>query len=374
MQLSLQNFSALVEGMAASVQGAAENFLDLTVGSVLRAVLEANASVALWMQWLIVQALSATRLSTSSGADVDSFGADFSFARLPAVSASGSLAVSRFTPSLAAFLPVGTVVSTADNTQSFMVIADPSNGAYNEVTNGFTLAAGLTSLNVTAVAVVPGSGGNVQRGAISLLGSAVAGVDMVTNTAAFAGGQDAESDTAFKTRFGTYLSSLSKATNGAIGSAVAAIQQGLTYQISENVGQNGATQLGHFVVTVDDGSGRPPASLISTVSQAVDATRPVGTSFVVQGPVVELANISMTLTTAAGTSHSAAVTAVTAAIETYVAGLAVGAMLGYTKLAQLAYEASGSVTNVSAVLLNGGTSDMVPGLFGVARSGTVTVV
>jgi len=68
------------------------------------------------------------------------------------------------------------------------------------------------------------------------------------------------------------------------------------------------------------------------------------------------------------------VAAVTAAIETYIAGLAVGAMLGYTKLAQLAYEASSSVTNVSAVLLNGGTSDMVPGLFGVVRSGTLTVV
>jgi uncharacterized phage protein gp47/JayE len=255
-----------------------------------------------------------------------------------------------------------------------MVVADPTNTAYNQASNGFTLAAGLTSVNMTAVALVPGAAGNVQRGAVSLLGSPVAGVDMVTNSGAFAGGQDAESDTAYKTRFGTYLSSLSKATNGAIGSAVAAIQQGLSYQISENVAQNGATQMGHFVVTVDDGSGHPPASLISTVSQAVDATRPVGTSFIVQGPVVELATISMTLTTAAGTSHSAAVAAVTAAIETYIAGLAVGAMLGYTKLAQLAYEASSSVTNVSAVLLNGGTSDMVPGLFGVVRSGTLTVV
>ena len=36
MQLSLQNFSTLVEGMAAAVQGAAKNLLDLTVGSVLR--------------------------------------------------------------------------------------------------------------------------------------------------------------------------------------------------------------------------------------------------------------------------------------------------------------------------------------------------
>ena len=102
MRLSLQNFSTLVEGMAASVQGAAASLLDLTVGSVLRAILEANAALALWMQWLIVQTLSATRLATSAGADCDSFGADFGFARLPATAASGVVVVSRFTPSLQA--------------------------------------------------------------------------------------------------------------------------------------------------------------------------------------------------------------------------------------------------------------------------------
>jgi hypothetical protein len=42
-------------------------------------------------------------------------------------------------------------------------------------------------------------------------------------------------------------------------------------------------------------------------------------------------------------------------------------------LAQLAYTASASVTNLSAVLLNGGTLDLSPPLFGVIRTGTVTV-
>ena len=43
MQLSLQNFSALVEQAAAAVQGSAAQLLDFTAGSVLRAILEANA-------------------------------------------------------------------------------------------------------------------------------------------------------------------------------------------------------------------------------------------------------------------------------------------------------------------------------------------
>ena len=68
--------------MAAAVQAAATQLLDLTVGSTLRAVLEANASVCLWMQWLILQVLRTTRAATSTGADLDSWMADLSLTPL----------------------------------------------------------------------------------------------------------------------------------------------------------------------------------------------------------------------------------------------------------------------------------------------------
>lgn len=373
MQLSLQNFSTLLENMAAAVQGAAAGLVDLTVGSVLRAILEANASLALWLQWLIVQCLAASRLATSTGADCDSFGADFGFTRLGAVAASGSVTFARFSPGIAAFIPVGTIVSSAGNTMSFLAVADPANPAFSSALNGYTLASGVASVNVAVAAMTPGSAGNLQPGAITTLNSAIAGVDTVTNAAATSGGLDAESDTAFRARFGNYLASLSKATNLAIGSAIAGIQQGLTYTINENINQAGASQLGFFVVTVDDGSGNPPASLLGTVQSIVDAIRPVGTGFAVQGPAVQTANVAMTLVTAAGTSHSAAVAAVAGAVESYIAGLPVGAALSYTRLAQLAYDASSAVTNLSGLLLNGGTADLAPPLFGAIRSGTVAV-
>ena len=53
MQLPLQTFTSLVQGMAAAVQAASARILDLTIGSTLRAILEATASIGLWMQWLI---------------------------------------------------------------------------------------------------------------------------------------------------------------------------------------------------------------------------------------------------------------------------------------------------------------------------------
>lgn len=98
MQLQLQTFATLVGNAAAAVQGGARALVDLTVGSTLRALLEANASVALWMQWLILQVLQATRAATSAGADLDSWMADFTVVRLPATAARGQVSFSRFVP------------------------------------------------------------------------------------------------------------------------------------------------------------------------------------------------------------------------------------------------------------------------------------
>jgi len=126
MQLPLQDFTALVRTQAAAVQGAARGLIDLSVGSVLRAVLEANASVGLWVQWLIVEVLATTRAATSGGADLDSWVADFGLARLPGIPAAGAATFSRTTTGLSAVVPVGALVKTGTGTDalSFGVVAD----------------------------------------------------------------------------------------------------------------------------------------------------------------------------------------------------------------------------------------------------------
>jgi uncharacterized phage protein gp47/JayE len=373
MTLSLQNFTAMVEQMAAAVQGAAAQALDLTVGSTLRSILEANAGLALWLQWLVVQTLQASRLATSTGTDCDSFGADFGFARLPAVPATGTVTFSRFAPILSATIPVGTTVITGDGTQRFTVVADPADAAYSAGAGGYALGAGVGSIDLPVQASAAGTAGNVLPGTVSLLGSSVPGVDTVSNANGFSGGVDAESDDAFRARFGNYLASLTRATPGAVREAVAGVRQGLSVVVSENVDQTGAASPGQFVVTVDDGSGHPSAGLLATVQQAVEAVRPVGTRFAVQGPVVVGADVAMTLTLAAGANAQVAQGQVNAALTAFIGGLPVGATLPYSRLAQIAYDASPSITNVSAVALNNGTADLVPPVFGAVRAGTISV-
>jgi len=373
MQLQLRTFDTIVSSAATAVQAAAATVLDLTVGSVLRAVLEANAGLGLWMQWLILQVLQTTRAATSAGSDLNTWMADFGLTRLAAVAASGSVTFSRFSPVTTALVPAGTLVVTADGSQSFAVATDTTNAAWSAAQNGYTLAAGTASVTVLVMAAVSGSAGNVQAGAVSLIQAAIPGVDTVANAAATAGGIDAETDPALRARFAAYLVSLFKATTVAVGYAVSTVQQGLQYTIQENVTQSGTVQPGCFVVTVDNGTGAPPGSLLTAVANAIETVRPVGSIWTVVGPTVTTANVSMTIATAPTATHAIVTAQVASAITSFIDGLTVGTPLPWSRLAQVAYDTSPSVTNVFAVLLNGASSDIVPAQSGVVKAGSVTV-
>jgi uncharacterized phage protein gp47/JayE len=373
MQLLLRNFSTLVEQTAAAVQGSAAQLLDFTTGSVLRALLEANASLALWLQWLILLVLQTTRLATSSGSDVDSFGADFGMARLAAVAAQGSVTFGRYTPTMTALIATGTTITTSDGTTQFTVGADSTNAAWNASQNGYLIGAGVGSVTVPIAATVAGSAGNILPGTISLITSALPGIDTVTNALALSGGLDPETDAAFRLRFQGFINSRTRATVQAVAYAATSIQQGVNCTVQENTDGNGDYMPGKFVVTVDDGSGSPPATLLTSIQTSVDAVRPVGSIFAVTAPTILSANIALSLSIAEGSSSSAAIAAVNSVITTFVNTLPVGSSLPYTRLAQLAYDASPAVSNVTGLTLQGGTADLAAAPGTVIKIGSLAI-
>lgn len=358
MSIQTQDWVTLVRNQVTAIQGYAKVLVDLTVGSVLRAVVEANAAVTVWLQGLILQVMAITRASTSSGADLDSWMADFGLSRLAAVPATGIVTFSRFTTTQQVLVPLTAVVQTSDGTQQFNVTIDTTNPAYSALLSGYVIPAGAVSVIVPVQAVTPGVAGNAVAGAVSTIVGAIAGVDTVTNAATFANGADAEPDGAFRSRFIAYVASLSKATKTAIGSAIASIKQGLTYVILENQTYAGLQQNGTFIVIVDDGSGSPSSALLSSVSNAVDAVRPLTSTFYVYGPVVVNATVAMSIATAAGYTHQVITAQVQTALMNYVNSLPLGTTLAYSRLAQVAYDASPGVINVTSMLLNGGTTDL----------------
>jgi uncharacterized phage protein gp47/JayE len=372
MNLQFQNFLSLVEEMAAAVQGACAQLLDFSVGSVVRAIMEANASVALWLQWLIAQVLSMTRASTSVGLDLDSFIADYGVTRLQAVAATGYVQFYRQAAGYATQIPVGTIVRTGDGLSLFAVMADATNPAYAASSSAYLLLATAVSVSVPVQAQVAGSAGNVLAGAIQLLSSAIAGVDGVTNPATLSGGLDAESDAALRIRFQAFLDSRSNATPLAIGYAVVSVQQGLRWSLTENAAVGGGSAAGNFVLTVDDGTGLPPTVLLSEVATAVDLVRPVGTSFNIVPPATIAVDVALTINVAA-VALAAATLAVTQAIQGYIAGLGFGGVLPVSRVAQLAYDAASSISNVTGITINGVAADLTAPANTVLLFSNVTV-
>jgi phage-related baseplate assembly protein len=208
---------------------------------------------------------------------------------------------------------------------------------------------------------------------VSLLASALPGIDAVSNASAFQNGLDAESDSAFRERFRNFIASRSRATPVAIGYAIDGIQQGLNHTIQENMDAAGQPRMGSFVVTVDDGSGSPSTALLSTVQVAVDAVRPIGSVFSVRPPSVVTVNISLTITVATSIAKAPIAGIVGNAIRSYVNGLPIGGSLPLTRLAQVAYAADEAVTNVSQLLANGFAHDITPDASGVVKAGIVAV-
>jgi uncharacterized phage protein gp47/JayE len=373
MQLSLQNFTTLVQGMAATVQASAEQMLDLTVGSTLRAMLEASASVALWMQWLILQVLQMTRAATSSGSDLDSWMADFSLSRLPSVAASGLVTFSRYSPAATALVPIGALVRTIDGSQTFSVVAEANMPGWNESLSGYFVGVGVNTLDIPVVAQTPGSGGNVQAGSLTVLATAISGIDSASNAAAFQNGVDAESDGAFRLRFQTFIASLSRATAGSIENAIVSVQQGLSYTIQENANSAGQFQLGEFAVYLDDGSGYPSNILLQAVRQAVDIVRPIGSTFAVLAPNVLQVSVSLTLTISSGSAFAGIAPSIVSAITTYIDAIPLGVGLPASRIVQVAYSASTDVVNVTQVLLNGTAADIAGQACQVIKSGLIVV-
>ena len=371
--LQIKSFQQLVQDQVSAIQGGSSSLVDLSIGSILRSVVEAYAAVAMWIQSMILQVLAVTRAATSTGSDLDSWVGDYGLSRMPAGFATGQVTFSRFTYTAQAFVTVGDIVQNSDGSQQYAVTADTSNINYSATNNGYTLAAGTQSINVPVQAVTAGTGANAVIGGINAIAQSMPSIDTVSNAMAFTNGSDAESDTALRSRFIAYISSLSKATKGAVGYAVTGLQSGLSYLLVENQQLDGTPKLGYFYLVVDDGTGYPSSTLLSSVYNAVDAVRPLTSTFGVFAPVVVTANISMTIVNDSAYTHSTVTQIVNTAIKNYINNLGLGNSLINSRLVQVAYEASAGVANVSNVQINGSSSDMTASPLNSIKAGTVTV-
>lgn len=362
--------ATIVADFAAGAQGASATPLDFTQGSIFLALAEATAGLGTWLQRLYIYALSVTRLVSSQGIWVDTFIAAFGMVRLGASFATGSVNFSRYSGTGNVTIPVGAQVATEDGSQVFQVVANLQNASYSAAAGGYVMLAGATTLAVPVQALVAGTGGNVAAQTITKIRSPVS-VDAVVNTAAFTNGQAAESDAAVKARFVLFIQSLARATRGALAYAIAALGLNLQSAFAEFQQRDGTPADGMNCVFVDDGSGNPSAATIAAATDAIGSYRAFGVRIGVFPATRLQANVALTMTIDAAYSQATVISAVVAALTTYINGLGMGTPLAFTRIADIAYSASAGVTNVTAVSLNGATTDLVPTIGQTIKVGNI---
>lgn len=367
------------------------------------ALAEANATLGLWMQKVALQLLAQSRFATSSGPDADSWGAQFGFLRLGAVSATGFVT---FAGAPGSTVAIGQQVQTTDGAETFGVVIDTTNVSYSPSTNigpqGGYIIGTIGTLAVPVIAAIPGNAGNVQAGTITVilgapLGATISGVNTVNNPSGFLNGLDAESDAAYKARFPAYLAGLARADKAAIISAIQATQQGLVYELIENQNAIGSAlpyedvslyfdrpggfanptlvpSPGMVLVVIDDGSGAPSLNLIDQVVAAIDAVRGMAIRFIVMGPVIVTANIVLTLAMQSGYTHTAGAALAQVAVQNWLNSRPLGTLVvPLTRLPQVIYDAVPGVANVTGVTINGQPADLLLNFVEVVKAGSVEI-
>jgi hypothetical protein len=208
---------------------------------------------------------------------------------------------------------------------------------------------------------------------INVIAASLPGTDLVNNANPLSNGANAETDQAFRNRFQGYLASRSRATLGAIQNAIAGVRQGLNVAIEQNTGLGGTSQVGAFLVIIDDGTGYPATDLLANIATAVDAVRPIGTTFAVAAPQVLAVNVSLTAEFASPTSTAVGIPSLQDHVATYLNSLPIGGPASVTRVAQHAYRVGPDLLNITRVQLNGTSGDVIVSPSTVIKAGHVEV-
>lgn len=346
-----------------------------TDGDPLLAVWQSVSVQLDFLQAQIQLVLLLARATTSVGADLDTWMAQFGFIRLPATYATGAEVFSNPNAASSSILvPVGSIVQTVGGGIQYAVVSDPDEPTYNVALGGYILAPGQLSLTATVEALVGGSSSNVLANTLVQFGTSLPGIASVTNPSPITNGVNAESDAAFRARFVLFLGTLAQATMSAILAAAEGVQQGLLISLLENQ-EPGTTRgalaiplLGSFTVVVDDGSGDPPQSLLNAVYNAVYAVRAFSVQAFVTGPQQINTTISLAVNIVSGATTAIVIAAVQNAVAAYVNSLGPGVRLNGSAIITTALAVSGvAAVNPASVLINGAAADLIPAIQQEAR-------
>lgn len=276
------------------------------VGIRMRVLAGEIYSVSCAVDWLRRQ----TFCQTAEGRELELRAQERGLARVQPVAAAGTLRFGRSTPLwFNAAVPAGTVCSTAGSSPVRYVTTEEA-----------ALPQGSLSVDVPARAETGGGAGNAQPGTVTVMVTPPASIESVTNPAAFAGGEDSETDESLRARLLLSCSGPSNGSNAAWYRETALKHGGVhSVQVVPRADGDGT------VAVYLGGKGMAPTEeTVSEVRDELAAKREIGVTVRVEAAAAVPVSVSGTLLPLGGIPFSDVRTACTAAAEEYFEGLAVG--------------------------------------------------
>lgn len=373
MSLVTFSFNDFVTQFQNALASGSPKFTNFSTGAAALALAEAAAGNAMSLQYVVQQLADVTRLATSSGADVDSFLADWGLTRVPAVPSSGTITITRNNTTVPLLIATdgSALVGTTYTGLQFALVADGNQPAYDPVQGGYFMNNGVSSITATVQCTTSGAVSNVLPNTVNKIVSGLNGVSTVNNAAGFTNGADRESDAEAKQRFTNFVSSLSKGNLAATNAAIAAVQPNLTWQIIEYKDFDGTTFPG-YVVVADDGSGAIGSPLLAAILAACGSVRAAGIQVKTYAPTNVNVAVSVQLSYSAGSAQNVVNAAVQQAVQVVINGKGVGNTLHYADVSSVIQNTPG-VIGYANLLLNGVTGTDVTILqTQLARFSTIT--
>lgn len=235
---------------------ARSNLTDVTTPSRFKRFIAGTAREFDEVYYQIVRVTDVWSLDRATGEDLDRRVADLQplgLVRVGPRRATGQLVFSRraSTGGLR-IIPSGTVAQTASG-----ITVRSTREAEITDTSAQQIAGhgvGRDSAPIPAVAVAPGSSGNLISGAVTRLSATIPGVDDVVSVAPFINGLDGESDDALRARAKAYIASLARCGYRAVELAAIGVTDG-TRQVTFARALINPERRGEVTLFIDDGTG-----------------------------------------------------------------------------------------------------------------------
>lgn len=351
----IRRYEEIMAGAIANMIAKQDKITDFNEGSIIHTILDTVARIA-------ERAYVAIRQGYNEMLAILPY-SPFKFTKKEGFYASGTVVFGRDGAlGSQSIIPKGTVVSGGGFT-------------FTTTEAGIIAADSLNSEPVTVVADGAGSDYNIAAGVISAIDSIVpADVVSVTNSSAFTGGTDEETDTEFEERFRTYINGLSGTNAYAIKSAALSVNAVRSVSIQNH--KPPLKNIYNMSVYVDDGSGGASVETLDAVKLAIEGDNTEenpghlapGVNIRVITPTAVPVNVKMTVKIIS-TDTNEARTEIQNVVTAYVNSLTIGESCIISSIITKVM----ALNFVKDVAVTSPASNVEPAINQIARIGTVSI-